>query len=71
MISAIYLGVGKSATIKAMAYHAEKILKKEGQKVGSPRVLLCAQTGKAANLIGKIYPFRNTDHYIYQSHVDF
>ena len=57
--SAIYLGVGKSATIKATAFHAERILTKEGQNVGSPRVLLCAHTGKAANLIGKIYPFRN------------
>ena len=47
------LGVGKSATIKAVAQQAEKILTKEGQDPDHPRVLLCAWTGKASHLIGK------------------
>ena len=47
------LGVGKSATIKAVAQQAEKILTKEGQHPNHPRVLLCAWTGKASHLIGK------------------
>ena len=47
------LGVGKSATIKAVAQQAEKILRKEGQHPNHPRVLLCAWTGKASHLIGK------------------
>ena len=47
------LGVGKSATIKAVAQQAEKILWKEGDHPNHPRVLLCAWTGKASHLIGK------------------
>ena len=49
------LGVGKSATIKAVAQQAEKILTLEGQHPKHPRVLLCAWTGKASHLIGKNY----------------
>ena len=49
----MFLGVGKSAIIKAMSMHAEKILRKVGAKEDHPRVLLCAFTGKAASLIGK------------------
>ena len=55
------LGVGKSATIKAVAQQAEKILTKEGDHPNHPRVLLCAWTGKASHLIGeshKILVFR-------------
>ena len=48
-----YLGVGKSATIKAVAQQAEKILTKRGDDFNQPRVLLCAWTGKASHLIGK------------------
>ena len=47
------LGVGKSATIKAVAQQAEKILTIKGQDPDHPRVLLCAWTGKASHLIGK------------------
>ena len=49
------LGVGKSATIKAVAQQAEKILTTKGQHPNHPRVLLCAWTGKASHLIGKSY----------------
>ena len=49
------LGVGKSATIKAVAQQAEKILTIKGQDPDHPRVLLCAWTGKASHLIGKIH----------------
>ena len=49
----MFLGVGKSAIIKAMSMHAEKILRKVGAKEDHPRVLRCAFTGKAASLIGK------------------
>ena len=47
------LGVGKSATIKAVAQQAEKILTKAGDHPNHPRVILCAWTGKASHLIGK------------------
>ena len=40
--------------ITAMAIHAEKILGKEGDNPEKPRVLLCAHTGNAASLIGKL-----------------
>ena len=49
----MFLGVGKSAIIKAMSMHAEKILRKVGAKEDHPRVLRCAFTGKAASLIGQ------------------
>ena len=49
----IFLGVGKSATIRAVANHAEKILRNVDQNPNLPRVLLCAHTGKASHLIGK------------------
>ena len=45
-------GVGKSATINAVAKHAEKTLRKDGEDPNHPRVILCAFTAKAANLIG-------------------
>ena len=44
-------GVGKSALIRVSAMHAEKILRKRGDKPNHPRVLLTAHTGKAASLI--------------------
>ena len=47
-----FQGVGKSATIKAVAQQAEKILTKRGDQLNQPRVLLCAWTGKASHLIG-------------------
>ena len=37
-----------------MAIHAESILSKEGDNPDKPRVLLCAHTGNAASLIGKL-----------------
>ena len=46
-------GVGKSAIIRVASMHAEKYLKKAGDKPDHPRVLLTAHTGKAASLIGK------------------
>ena len=49
----LYLGVGKSKTIEAMAKWAELILLKEDHEVFKPRVLVVAFTGKAASLIGK------------------
>ena len=49
-----FSGVGKSAVIKAMSFHAEKILRKSGDSPNHPRVLVCAPTGKAASLIGGI-----------------
>ena len=39
-----------------MSIHAEKILRKAGDKPNHPRVLLCAFTGKAASLIGTREP---------------
>ena len=50
----IFLGSGKSATIKVCSMHAEKILRKAGDKPNHPRILLLAHTGKAASLIGKL-----------------
>ena len=47
-------GVGKSETIKALAMHGEKILRKEGNDPNHPNVIVCAFTGKAASLIGKL-----------------
>ena len=49
----LFVGTGKSATIEVIAMQAEKILRAEGDKPNHPRVLLLAQTGKAASLIGK------------------
>ena len=51
----MFIGVGKSAIIKAMSMHAEKILRKAGDKENHPRVLRCAFTGKAASLIGQYF----------------
>ena len=47
-------GVGKSAVIKAVSLHAEKILRQSGHETNSPHVLVCAYTGKAASLVGKL-----------------
>ena len=47
-------GVGKSATIDVISMQAEKALREEGTKTNRPRVLLLAQSGKAASLIGKV-----------------
>ena len=47
-------GVGKSATIDVISMQAEKALREEGKKTNRPRVLLLAQSGKAASLIGKV-----------------
>ena len=46
-------GVGKSATIKIVALHAENILRKAGSHPNKPRVLILGPTGKAASLIGE------------------
>ena len=48
-----FSGVGKSMMIRAVANHAEKILREPGGDFTKPRVLLCAFTAKASNLIGK------------------
>ena len=50
-----FIGVGKSATIRAISTQAENILRNAGDDPNCPRVLLCAFTGKAANLIGKCF----------------
>ena len=61
-------GVGKSATIRAITMHAEKILLKAGDHPHKPRVLICAPTGKAASIINGItlhsaFSFKfGTDH---------
>ena len=47
-------GVGKSAFIKAASLQAEKILRQPGDDPNYPHVLICAPTGKAASLIGKL-----------------
>ena len=47
-------GVGKSMAIRAAALHAENILRKAGDDVHKPRILLCSFTAKAANLIDGI-----------------
>ena len=47
-------GTGKSAIIKVASLHAERILRKAGDKPNHPRVLLTAHTGRAASLIGKL-----------------
>ena len=49
----IFIGVGKSKTIEAMAKWSEHILLKEDHQSSKPRVLIAAFTGKAASLIGK------------------
>ena len=46
-------GSGKSSVIKVVSMHAERILRKAGDKPNHPRILLLAHTGKAASLIGK------------------
>ena len=46
-------GVGKSATIKIVAHHAENILRQAGSHPHKPRVLMLGPTGKAASLIGE------------------
>ena len=46
-------GVGKSATIKIVAHHAENILRQAGSHPHKPRVLILGPTGKAASLIGE------------------
>ena len=40
--------------IKAVSAHAEKILRKSGDTLNCPHVLVCAFTGKAASLVGKL-----------------
>ena len=51
-------GVGKSAVIKAVSLHAEKILRRSGQNFNFPHVIVCAPTGKAASLVGKSKLFK-------------
>ena len=43
---------------------AEKILRAEGDKPNHPRVLLLAQTGKAASLIGNLINYSGTGDYL-------
>ena len=49
-------GVGKSATIKAVSTQAEHILRNAsaGDDPNCPKVLICAFTAKAANIVGGI-----------------
>ena len=49
---------------------AEKILRSEGDKPHHPRVLLLAQTGKAASIIGKCL-FRNIVNVFYSLNIIF
>ena len=62
----LFIGVGKSKTIEAMAKWAEHILLKEDHQSSKPRVLIAAFTGKAASLIGKsINIYTNTFEIIF------
>ena len=45
--------------IKAVSLHAEKILRQSGDTLNRPHVLVCAFTGKAASLVGKLLPLDN------------
>ena len=55
MCDSLFLaGVVKSATIDVISMQAEKALREKGEKTNCPRVLLLAQSGKAASLIGKV-----------------
>lgn len=47
-------GVGKSATIRTLVLHAERILRQSGSHLHKPRVLVLAFTGKAAALVDGI-----------------
>ena len=42
-------------TIRAVANYAEHILREPGGDVNKPKVLLCAFTAKASNLISKYH----------------
>ena len=53
LILFLFQGVGKSMTIRSVANHAENILREPGGDIRKPRVLLCAFTAKASNLISK------------------
>ena len=53
IILSFFQGVGKSMTIRTVANHAENILREPGDDIKKPRVLLCAFTAKASNLISK------------------
>ena len=46
-------GAGKSATIRAISMHAEKILRKAGDNPDRPCLVIAAPTGKAASLVSK------------------
>ena len=50
----LLLGVGKSALIRAISLHAEKILRKAGDHPHRPRVCICAPTGKAAQNVNGV-----------------
>ena len=50
-----FQGVGKSMTIRTVANHAENLLREPGGDIRKPRVLLCAFTAKASNLISKCF----------------
>ena len=63
-----FVGTGKSATIEVIAMQAEKILRAEGDKPNHPRVLLLAQTGKAASLIGNLINCSAPDDLIIKYH---
>ena len=52
-------GVGKSFLINCVSMWAEKILRKAGDHPLKPKVLLLAQTGIAASLIGNMKPYAN------------
>ena len=48
------LGAGKSATIRAISLHAEKLLRQAGHDPNHPVILIAAPTGKAASLISEL-----------------
>ena len=54
LINYLITGVGKSYLIHVMSLFAEHILRSPGQDPNCPSVILCAATGKCADLIGKM-----------------
>ena len=54
-----------------MSFNAMNILAREGEDLAKPKILICAPTGKAASLIGKLFVvnFCITKHFINESYV--
>ena len=58
MINYLITCVGKSYLIHVMSLFAEHSLRSAGQDPDCPSVILCAATGKCADLIGKSIEMR-------------